>query len=529
MREGRLVVVEDYCNSPDAISAYIADGLNTAMATPILERGEIVGSLVVGTRRQGRTYSEGEREALTSFAEHAGLALNDARAAAETVHQALHDSLTGLPNRALFQDRLHTALDEAERNRSEVAVLFGDIDGFKAVNDSLGHPAGDELLTSIAERLDGVLRSGDTAARVGGDEFAILIEEVRDRDAPRKLAERVLETLAQPFQLRGQEITVSASLGIATGRGQADHMIRNADLAMYRAKTNGKGRYEHFEPGMHAAVLKRLALEEDLQHALEREQFVLHYQPIVGLETGEILGVEALVRWQHPTRGLVAPGEFIPLAEESRQIIRLGRWVLGEACRQAALWQARYRRADPPLDVHVNVSGVQLEQRDLTDEVEQALERSGLPPSTLTLEITETGLMADPRADVTLAALKTIGVKLAVDDFGTGYSSLEYLRRYPIDILKVAKAFVDELRDGTEGSPLVQAIVDLARSFGLAVVAEGIEQSGQRDRLIELGCTHGQGFFFGAGVPPKEMDSILMHAAIDGGRLPSGESSERLS
>ena len=514
MQEGRLLVVEDYSTSPDAVPEYVADGLHTAMATPIVERGEIVGSLVVGTRREGRRYSESEREALTLFAENAGLALNDARAAAETVHQALHDSLTGLPNRALFHERLEAALDRAERTRGEVAVLFGDIDGFKAVNDRLGHPAGDELLMMAAERLTGVLRAGDTAARFGGDEFAILVEDVSDRNAPLQVAERALKALADPFLVRGHRISITASVGIATGRGPADHMLRNADLAMYRAKTNGKGRVEHFEPGMHATVLERLALESDLEKALERDEFILHYQPIVALESGRITGVEALVRWNHPTRGLVGPIEFIPLAEESGQIIRLGKRVLREACSQAALWQARYERAGEPLEMRINLSGVQLGQRDLASDVDEAIERSGVAASSVIFEITETGLMSETGANATLDALKAIGIRLAVDDFGTGYSSLEYLRRYPIDNLKIAKSFVDELRTTDEAGALVQAIVDLAHGFGLEVVAEGIEHSVQRERLIELGCSHGQGFLFAAPAPASEVESVLMHAAI---------------
>ena len=502
--EGHLIVAENYPDSPEAIPEHVAHRVRAAMSAPVYERGEIAGSLTVGTRREGREYTASEREALNALAEHASLALNDAHAVAETVHQAFHDSLTGLPNRALFLDRLEHALAKSGRNESPAAVLFVDIDGFKTVNDSLGHAAGDELLVMLAERIQQALRVGDTAARFGGDEFAILLDDTSQPMVPVRTAERLLEALAAPLDVRGHEVQLSASIGIAAGRASTDDMLRNADLAMYRAKRQGKGRYEIFEPGMHAAAVSRLEFQVDLKRAIEHEEFVLHYQPIVRLTTGAVVGVEALVRWRHPQRGLLAPAEFISRAEESRQIVGLGRWVLREACRQAALWHAQ----DPPdgmlPEVSVNLSGVQLEQPDLVGEVRAVLERSSLPPDSLILEITETALMADTQANVkTLEALKEIGVKLAVDDFGTGYSSLEYLQRFPIDILKIAKSFVDGLESASGDGALTRAIVDLAAGFELTVVAEGIEHAEQRDRLVQMGCELGQGFYFAYPTEPQ--------------------------
>jgi diguanylate cyclase (GGDEF)-like protein len=509
IQEGRLAVFENYPAEPGALPELAADGLRAAMAAPIFERGEVVGSLAVASRRAGRTYSPGEREALTAFAEHAGLALNDAHAVAQTVHQAFHDSLTDLPNRALFLDRLEHAFTRSARADTELAVLFADLDGFKTVNDSLGHEAGDELLVLVAERLRGVLRAVDTAARFGGDEFAILIEGPRNGGLGRLLAERVLEAFQEPFALRGRQLYISMSIGIAEGRGEMDHLLRNADLAMYQAKSRGKGRFEVFEPGMHAAVVERLELEVDLKHALDRDELVLHYQPVCRLDSGEVVGVEALVRWAHPVRGLLGPNDFIPLAEESRLILALGNQVLRKACQQAAAWQASHPGSEP-LEIGVNLSGVQLEQPDLVDQVRTALGRARLQPSCLVLEITETALMADTDANIEkLEALKALGVQLAVDDFGTGYSSLEYLRRFPVDILKIAKSFVDDVAGPAEDAALVKTIVDLADGFGLRVIAEGIEQADQRERLIELGCELGQGFHFARPAPPAAIEPLL--------------------
>ena len=396
---------------------------------------------------------------------------------AQLVHQAFHDGLTGLANRTLFTERVEHAL--ARAGQGDLAVLFIDLDDFKHVNDSLGHAAGDQLLIAAARRLQGCLRPTDTAARLGGDEFAVLLERVTDAESAAAVAGRVLDTLHQPFGLNGRTIPIKASLGVATGRpgaDEADELLRNADVAMYAAKAGGKDRYELFHPDMHEDMLQRLELEAELRHVADRDQLVLHYQPIVELVSGRITRVEALVRWDHPTKGLLPPPAFIPLAEEQGLIGPIGDWVLLQACLQARRWQDQFPDA-PPLSVHVNLSGRQLEEQRLVGEVVQALEMSRLSPRLLTLEITESVLVTDIEAmSARLRELKGLGVLLAIDDFGTGYSSLSYLRRFPIDMLKIDKAFVDGIGRGREDTALAHAIVKLSHTLQLHSVAEGIEQ-----------------------------------------------------
>jgi diguanylate cyclase (GGDEF)-like protein len=420
------------------------------------------------------------------------------------LHQAFHDPLTDLPNRALFIDRLELGLSRVQRSKSKLAVLFLDVDRFKIINDSLGHAAGDELLREVAARLLASIRPGDTAARFGGDEFAILLEDVEGCEAAEQVALRILGALRAPLSIAGRDVFITASIGIAMDAVSAGDMIRDADLAMYRAKSEGKGRYAVFEPAMHVAVVERADLEADLQRVFERDELVLHYQPIVALGNRAIIGVEALVRWRHPTRGLVSPEAFIPLAEETQLMADFGRWILTEACREVAGW-----RSVRPLRLSVNLSAVQLHSADeLAADVAAALADSGLPPEALVLEITETALMRDVTETIScLQALKELGVLLAVDDFGTGYSSLHYLRRFPIDMLKIDKAFVDDL--GAGDATLVQAIIDLGESFDLQVVAEGVEHESQRQRLLELGCSYGQGFHFSRPIPACELQILL--------------------
>jgi diguanylate cyclase (GGDEF)-like protein len=493
--EDRVVTIDDYPRARRAIPAMAADRVKGAMAAPVREQGRVAGSMVVATRRADRRFTKADRDTLQAFAEHASLALTDAKTVEDALHQAFHDSLTGLPNRVLFADRLAQGLQRSQRSRSELAVLFLDLDRFKTVNDSLGHQAGDDLLVAVADRLRNCIRPGDTAARFGGDEFAVLLEDVGGPDAAERAAMRVLYALEAPFQISGREVFISASIGIATGESTADDPIRDADLAMYRAKAEGKGRYEVFEPGMHAAVMERLELEADLQRAVERGELVLDFQPVVDLSSGEVGGFEALLRWRHPSRGLIAPGAFIPLAEETRLMPAIGRWVLESACRHAVSWRESTGASD--LTVSVNLSARQLQSPSLFEDVGHALERSGLPPCGLVLEITETVLMSDTESTIgKLKRLKHMGVGLAVDDFGTGYSSLQYLRRFPIDTLKIDKSFVDDLAGAGDDAALARAIVDLGESFGLTVVAEGIECEEQRRRLVELGCQLGQGFLF---------------------------------
>jgi diguanylate cyclase (GGDEF)-like protein len=486
MAENRLVVVER---------------AGASMAAPVHESGEVIGALVVTSDEPDRTYSRSEQGVLLALAEHASLALTDAKTVGAMVHQALHDSLTQLPNRALFLDRLAHALSRrASGTSGEVCVLFCDLDRFKTINDSLGHEAGDELLVAVAQRILGCLRGSDTAARLGGDEFVVLLEDVQSIDEAIAVADRITEAFRTPFAIVGREVYVTASIGIVRGNAEAEELLRNADVAMYRAKAEGSGRYAIFEPSMRAEVLDRLELEADLRRAQERGELEVHYQPIVALVDGELAGFEALARWRHPQRGLVPPPAFIPVAEESGLIHELGRWVLETACLQAARWDAR--------SITVNLSGRQLERAELVGHVEAALARSGLEPDRLVLEITETVLMHDTDATIErLGALKALGIRLAVDDFGTGYSSLRYLSKFPIDLLKMAKPFVDGVAT-EQGAAMARAIVDLGASLGLAIIAEGIEQGVQLAQLRRLGCEYGQGYLFARPLTPGQVDAL---------------------
>jgi diguanylate cyclase (GGDEF)-like protein/PAS domain S-box-containing protein len=436
---------------------------------------------------------------------------------AQLAHQAFHDPLTGLANRALFQDRVEHALARRARASDRVAVLFLDLDDFKTVNDSMGHGAGDRLLSEVAERLLNATRGCDTVARLGGDEFAVLLENVAtDTDAV-AVADRIAQALHAPVSLHGSEMTIGASIGIARARAVdgAGELLRNADVAMYKAKSRGRGGHEIFAPAMHAAILNRLELEADLRRAVADPtcaEFALHYQPIVELEGGRVIGVEALVRWHHPRRGLVSPASFIPIAESCGLIIPLGAWVLRQACAQAAEWRAACAvdGETAPFSVTVNLSGRQLQHPAIHDEVRAALDASGLEPSSLVLEITETVIMSDSEASLqTLGALKALGVRLAIDDFGTGYSSLSYLQKFPVDVIKIDKSFVDGAGRGGSDSALARTIVALGNMLGLGCVAEGIEEESQREHLRAIGCAYGQGFLFSRPLPADEVAALL--------------------
>jgi diguanylate cyclase (GGDEF)-like protein len=389
-------------------------------------------------------------------------------------------------------------------------VLFVDLDDFKAVNDDLGHAAGDELLVTIAARLRKAARPGDTLARLGGDEFALLLEGASAAEVP-QLAADVLAELGRPLTLYDRKLSVRASIGIAlrcTDECDPDELVRCADIAMYAAKRNGKGRCEIFEPGMATDIVGRLQLRADLERALQLEEFVVHYQPIVDLGTGSVVGVEALVRWQHPEHGLVPPAEFIPLAEETGLIVPIGGWVLRRACEQTQRWRTRYPHR--PLKVSVNLSARQLEAPDLVGEVSRALQTSGLPASALTLEITESLLMVDlPRATEILSELRGLGVRLAIDDFGTGYSSLSYLEQLPIDILKIDQSFVSRLGAAGEESVMVRTITQLAHALNMGIVAEGIELPEHVRELQELDCPLRQGYFFARPASGSDIDALL--------------------
>ena len=387
-------------------------------------------------------------------------------------------------------------------------MLFLDIDRFKAVNDTMGHDAGDRLLIEVAERLRVCIRPADTIARLGGDEFAVLIEELgAERDAGR-LAERMNAALREPLQLDGREVFVSASTGIALASGGGDP-LRDADIAMYRAKAAGGGTYEFFEPSMRQAVTERLGLEADLQRGIRRNEFVLHYQPILNLHSNTVIAVEALVRWQHPERGLLAPAAFIPIAEETGSIVEIGRWVLREACRQLAEWQARFPR-ERPLTMGVNLSARQLQQPRLAQEVARAIEQAGIDPASLVLELTETIITRDIEATMEiLRDLKQQGVRLALDDFGTGYSSLRYLRSFPLDALKIPQIFVEGIERSFEDSALARATFQLGDTFGLDVVAEGVETAEQLAALRALGCRFAQGYFLGYPQAPAQLEAVF--------------------
>ena len=436
----------------------------------------------------------------------------------QLVQRALHDQLTGLPNRMLFMDRLEQALERCARRGKFAAVLFLDLDRFKLVNDNLGHDRGDQLLVQVAERLRTCLRRVDTIARIGGDEFTVLLEEVGSAGDASLVADRIIEAFRGSFRIESQEIFVGTSIGIALGAPDqgttAQGLLRNADIAMYRAKANGRACFEVFKSSMRETVRGRLKMETELRRALDRGELRLHYQPQVDLRTARIVGLEALVRWEHPERGLVPPGSFIPIAEETGLILPIGRWVLETACRQAATW-----RHDPEIGFElvmaVNLSPRQFRHPRLVAEVGQVLAESGLEAAGLEIEITEGTAMGDADATVkTLEHLKGIGIRLAIDDFGTGYSSLSYLKRFPIDVLKVDRSFVAGLPANRGDAAIVRAVVGLTRALGLKAVAEGVETQDQLAELRGLGCDQGQGYFFGRPTPTEVADAVLRRSAV---------------
>jgi diguanylate cyclase (GGDEF)-like protein/PAS domain S-box-containing protein len=424
---------------------------------------------------------------------------------AELAHQALHDALTGMPNRLLFADRLAHALAGARSRGTLLAVLYMDLDRFKVVNDSLGHAAGDRLLVEVGERLQECIRPSDTAARLGGDEFTVLLEDLRSLEEATTVAERILAMLQQPLFLSGHELSVSASIGVVLSDGQhtaPGDVLRDADVAMYQAKATGRGQIAVFDQAMTERAVRRLGLEADLRRAIERDELRVYYQPEVDLESGRVVGMEALVRWEHPERGLISPAEFIPLAEDTGLIVPLGRWVLAAACRQAAGWQAA---AEGGFLVSVNLSVRQLASRSLVDEVRQVLEETGLPAGSVCLEITESVMLQeDETTTERLHALKALGVRLALDDFGTGYSALSRLRKMPVDTVKIDRSFVQELDHDAGTVAIVRAVTTLAHTLGMDVTAEGVETAEQLARVRALRCDRAQGYYFGRPMPAEE-------------------------
>ena len=432
-------------------------------------------------------------------------------------HAAFHDALTGLPNRTLFTDHLRVALGRARQNDQYLfCVLFLDLDRFKNINDSLGHPCGDELLMLVARRLEACIRQTDMVARFGGDEFAILLDGIQDPSDAAGVAEKVQNAISAPFKLHNHEAVTTASIGVALGThnySEAEDVIRDADTAMYRAKEHGKARFEIFDTAMHTRAVTLLRLESDFRRALEHQELCVYYQPIVSIATGELHGFEALVRWQHPERGIILPNDFIPLAEETGLIVPLGLRVLREACNQLRLWQQRsvFNRN---LIMSVNLSGKQLMQPSLTEQIQSVLRESQLDPWHLKLEITETVVMENSElAAITLAKLRGLGVRLSIDDFGTGYSSLSYLNRFPVDTLKIDRSFVTRMSQADENLQIVKTIVTLAGNLGMEVIAEGVETEDQLDLLKGLNCQYAQGYLFSEPLDTTDAEMFIQHAA----------------
>jgi len=429
-------------------------------------------------------------------------------------HRAFYDPLTDLPNRALFLDRLQHLFHRARRSfgNPQFAVLYLDLDRFKGINDSLGHQAGDEVLIATARRLERCLRPGDTLGRLGGDEFTVLLDDVRSEEDATRVAERIHQELALPLEVRGSEVFTSVSVGIAlsgAGHESPEDMLRDADTAMYRAKVGGRARHQVFSGDMHQRAVSSLRLETDLRRALERQEIVPYYQPVVDLDTGAVVGFEALARWRHPTRGMLLPDLFIPVAEETGLVVEIGAWMLAEACRQAREWQQRHPRW-ATLGISVNVSGRQISQGGVAADVERVLGATGLDPACLTLEITESALMHN----LTLGAgvvqrLHAMSVGLHLDDFGTGYSSLAYLHSFPVQALKVDRSFVNRMDREPQQGAIVKAIISLAHDLGMEVVAEGIETHAQVAALRALGCRRGQGFLFSEPLPADQAERLL--------------------
>jgi diguanylate cyclase (GGDEF)-like protein len=508
------VVVDDYATEIRFRGAgvLLGHGAVSGITVPIRGRGVPFGVFAAHARTR-RRFSADDVNFLQSVANVLAAAIERRRSEAETRHQALHDPLTGLPNRALFRDRLQHALVRSRRRDTTLAVLFLDVDNFKVVNDSLGHEAGDELLTALAPRLVEAVRSGDTVARFGGDEFVLLCEEVADEQEALEIADRVKQCFAAPLPIAGGDHYVTASIGVAmptAGHDGPESLVRDADAAMYQAKRRGRARFEVFDADMRASALKRLQVEAELRHALEREEMQLLYQPIIDVHSGRIVAVEALLRWHHPERGVVLPLDFIPVAEESGLIVPLGDWVLRESMRKAAHWARLTRPGENPLVVSVNLSARQMAERDLVATVGRALDETGVNPRQLALEITETVLVEDTAvAAETLHALEELGVKLVLDDFGTGYSSLGYVKRFPLSFLKIDRSFVAELGRNGRDVAIVSAIAEMARALGARVVAEGVETEEQLSGVRKLGCELAQGYLFARPLPEDEIDGLL--------------------
>jgi len=482
--------------APHSLDGYVADrGLKDGMLSVLRADDRTFGLLLVGDRAGDvATFTDDDSKLLETFASHAAVLIENDRVKEQLRYQAFHDGLTELPNRVLLTNRVAEALAGAQPH-SPPSVLFIDLDDFKTVNDSLGHSAGDQLLVAVAERLRASIRPGDAPARLGGDEFAVLLGSASASDAE-GTAKRIVDALRAPFVVHGRDVPVHASVGIASAASSAttaEELLQNADVAMYTAKTNGKRGYAIYEPEMHTRIRRRHELSAALERAVEREEITVHYQPIVALAGGRTVALEALARWQHPERGIVLPANFIPLAEEMGWMVHIGRSVLQQACRQLRFWQTAF----PQLAMTVNLSPSEIQNPHLAEEIGTVLRENRIEPDRLIVEITETGAMRDPTATVqTLHDLRQTGVRLALDDFGTGYSSLSHLRQFPLDIIKIAKPFVEQLDDDYSDTAFLDAILRLAAALDLTVVAEGIERAEQADVLRGFNCGLGQGYYF---------------------------------
>ncbi len=515
-------VIIDRRSAPAAADMLARRGVGEAMIALLRGQSRMLGSLLVGGHVDARPFDSRDLQLFQTLAIQTTTTLENGRLdrsiarltelQEQLTHQAFHDSLTDLANRSLFGDRIDQALVRGADAGKQVAVIFIDLDDFKAVNDTLGHAAGDALLVGVAERLRGCLRRPDTAARLGGDEFAVLLEDLAEPTEAEIVARRIFDAFKAPFEVGGQTVSARASLGVAVADKTGDNasnLMRHADVAMYAAKAAGKDRFVLFAPGMETAIISRHKLRNDLEHALANDELALHYQPIVDLRNGDIIGVEALARWHHPQRGLVGPVDFIPFAEETGQILPIGDYVLRRACATLLRWQARFPRT-LQLTVSVNISARQLQQPLFVERVVEVVRGEGLRPESLVLELTESILLEDAASSVAkLETLRRAGIRIAIDDFGTGYSSLSYLRRLPVDTLKIAKPFVDDLVLQEPNGDFARAIVGIGAALRLSLVAEGIEYADQITRLVELGCTQGQGYYLSHPVRPEEIEEML--------------------
>jgi diguanylate cyclase (GGDEF)-like protein len=524
------VIIDRTNASPSSRDVLSRRHIDHAMVALLRGRSRLIGSLMVGSHVTGRSFDQRDLHLFQSLAiqtsstlENGHLEQSIARLTdlqEQLSHQAFHDSLTDLANRSLFSDRIDHALLRRSRTGKPVAVLFIDLDDFKAVNDTLGHSAGDQLLIGVADRLRNSLRRPDTAARLGGDEFAVLIEDIDTPSEAEAVAERIFAALVEPFAIAGQSVTVHASIGVAISDDATDsasRLMRHADVAMYAAKGAGKHRHVLFISGMEAEIVARHRLRADLERAIAADEFGVHYQPIFDMSDGRLTAIEALVRWRHPTRGMVAPDDFISTAEETGVILALGTRVLRKACEETKAWRERFPTAQP-LWVSVNISARQLQQPGFVEEVLDVVRESGLPPTALVLELTESMVLDDANAPASIAkleALKRTGIRIAIDDFGTGYSSLSYLRRLPVDILKIAKPFVDDLHNTEDEGDFARAIVGIGSALRLTMIAEGIETTEQLITLRELGCHLGQGYHLSHPVKPEAIERMLAAGGVD--------------